>query len=179
MARRGAAPAQGRNERRASAADGLRRRVSPGARDRHRRRRVAAVRRRIEQRSAHRRAAAHRGAGVGAAKAPPPVEVDELALTAFTVAPAAGPPIAADQHAEIAIAPVPAMPPPSYARLESIVSLDGVRRATFRMGDRSIALVEGDAIGGRAVGEIANSEVMLVGEGAPKRVRLGAEIPVE
>jgi transcriptional regulator with XRE-family HTH domain len=113
------------------------------------------------------------------AKAPPPVEVDELALTAFTVAPAAGPPIAADQHAEIAIAPVPAMPPPSYARLESIVSLDGVRRATFRMGDRSIALVEGDAIGGRAVGEIANSEVMLVGEGAPKRVRLGAEIPVE
>lgn len=113
-----------------------------------------------------------------AAKAPP-VEVDELALTAFAVAPAAGPPLAADQPAEIAIAPVPAMPPPSYARLESIVSLDGIRRATFRMGDRSIALVEGDAIGRRAVGEIANSEVMLVGEGAPKRVRLGAEIPVD
>lgn len=113
-----------------------------------------------------------------AAKAPP-VEVDELALTAFAVAPAAGPPIAAGQPAEIAIAPVPAMPPPAYARLESIVSLDGIRRATFRMGDRSIALVEGDAIGGRAVGEIANSEVTLVGEGAPKRVRLGAEIPVE
>jgi transcriptional regulator with XRE-family HTH domain len=109
----------------------------------------------------------------------PPVEVDELALTAFAVAPAAGPPIAAGQPAEIAIAPVPVMPPPSYARLESIVSLDGIRRATFRMGDRSIALVEGDAIGGRAVGEIANSEVTLVGEGAPKRVRLGAEIPVD
>lgn len=113
-----------------------------------------------------------------AAKAPP-VEVDELALTAFAVAPAAGAPLAAGQPAEIAIAPVPAMPPPSYARLESIVSLDGIRRATFRMGDRSIALVEGDAIGGRAVGEIANSEVTLVGQGAPKRVRLGAEIPVE
>ena len=113
------------------------------------------------------------------AKAPPPVEVDELALTAFAVAPAAGAPLAAGQPAEIAIAPLPAMPPPSYARLESIVSLDGVRRATFRMGDRSIALVEGDAIGGRAVGQIANSEVTLVGEGAPKRVRLGAEIPVE
>lgn len=113
------------------------------------------------------------------AKAPPPVEVDELALTAFAAAPAAGSPLAAGQPAEIAIAPVPAMPPPSYARLESIVALDGIRRATFRMGDRSIALVEGDAIGRRAVGEIANSEVMLVGVGAPKRVRLGAEIPVE
>lgn len=113
------------------------------------------------------------------AKAPPPVEVDELALTAFAAAPVAGPPLAHGQPAQIAIAEAPPMPPPSYARLESIVSLDGVRRATFRMGDRSIALVEGDAIGGRAVGEIANSEVTLVGEGAPKRVRLGAEIPVD
>lgn len=119
-------------------------------------------------------------ASASVAKAPPPVEVDELALAAFAVAPVAGPPIAHGQPAELAIPPAPAaMPAPSLARLESIVALDGTRRATFRVGDRSIALVEGDALGTRAVGEILNDEVMLVGSGAPRRVRLGSETPLE
>lgn len=114
------------------------------------------------------------------AKAPPAVEVDELALAALVAAPLPGPPVAPGQAAELpVVAAKPAMPGPSLARLESIVALDGTRRASFRVGDRSIALVEGDAIGGRAVAEIANDEVMLVGGGSPRRVRLGSEIPLD
>jgi transcriptional regulator with XRE-family HTH domain len=116
----------------------------------------------------------------------PPVEVDELALTALA-APALGeaPPFAADAPADPAnaasepAAEAPALPPPAFARLESIVALDGVRRATFRVGDRSIALVEGDALGGRTVATIGNRDVTLVGEGAPKRVRLGFDAPLD
>jgi hypothetical protein len=71
------------------------------------------------------------------------------------------------------------MPPPSFARLESIVALDGTRRATFRVGDRAIALVEGDAIAGREVALIENQAVTLVRDGVAKRVRLGVETPLD
>jgi hypothetical protein len=71
------------------------------------------------------------------------------------------------------------MPAPAFARLESIVALDGVKRATFRVGDRSIALVEGDQLGARTVVAIANHDVMLAGSGVQRRVRLGAETPLE
>jgi transcriptional regulator with XRE-family HTH domain len=124
-----------------------------------------------------------------AASAPasePHVQVDELALTAFAAPALPGPPLAAGQAAE----PPPVEPgvrvprpgtlvPPTLARLESIVALDGVRRATFRVGDRSIALVEGDEIGGRAIALIANDEVALVRGGVAERVRLGSETPID
>jgi transcriptional regulator with XRE-family HTH domain len=81
--------------------------------------------------------------------------------------------------AAAAMAPVPA-PVALLARLESIVALDGVRRASFRVGDRSIALVEGDQLGARAIAKIANEDVTLVGGGdGPQRVPLGFETPVE
>jgi hypothetical protein len=115
----------------------------------------------------------------GAAHAAPAVEVDELALAALAV-PLPGPPIASGQAALAEPqAPVRDMPAPMLARLESIVALDGVRRASFRVGDRSIALVEGDEIGGRAVVAIANDEVTLAGGGTQRRVRLGFETPLE
>ncbi len=109
----------------------------------------------------------------------PPIEVDELALAALAAPRVPGPPLAAGQLAELAPraeTPPPALVPSSAARLESIVSLDGIRRATFRVGDRSIALVEGDEIGGRAIAMIANDEVAVVGSGVAERVRLGAEM---
>jgi hypothetical protein len=110
------------------------------------------------------------------------VQVDELALTALA-APALGqPPFAAAVAPEPATAPPaakPEMPAPSMARLESIVALDGVRRASFRVGDRSISLVEGDEIGGRSVALIGNNEVTLVGGGVAARVRLGFDAPLE
>jgi hypothetical protein len=66
------------------------------------------------------------------------------------------------------------------ARLESIVSLDGVRRASFRVGDRTIALVEGDQLGARAVAKIANEDVTLVGgDGGSRRIPLGFETPLD
>jgi len=113
----------------------------------------------------------------------PPVEVDELALAALAAPRVPGPPLAAGQPAEAAARGAPssahALVPPSFARLESIVALDGIRRATFRVGDRSIALVEGDEIGGRAIAMIANDEVALVGSGVAERVRLGAQTPLD
>ncbi len=74
---------------------------------------------------------------------------------------------------------VPAEPAVQLARLESIVALDGIRRASFRVGDRSITLVEGDQLGAQAIAEIANDEVRLVNGGISTRVRLGFETPVE
>jgi transcriptional regulator with XRE-family HTH domain len=113
---------------------------------------------------------------------PPPVQVDELALAAVA-APALGqPPFAAPAAAEPATPPQAAkaeMPAPSTARLESIVALGGVRRASFRVGDRSISLVEGDEIGGRSVALIGNDEVTLVGGGVAARVRLGFDTAIE
>ena len=112
----------------------------------------------------------------------PPVQVDELALTTLA-APALGQaPLAAAVAPEPATAPPaakPEMPASSMARLESIVALDGVRRASFRVGDRSISLVEGDEIGGRSVALIGNDEVTLVGGGVAARVRLGFDAPLE
>jgi transcriptional regulator with XRE-family HTH domain len=73
-----------------------------------------------------------------------------------------------------------AAPAALLARLESIVSLDGIRRASFRVGDRTIALVEGDQLGASAVAKIANEDVTLVGgDGGSRRVPLGFETPVE
>ncbi len=109
----------------------------------------------------------------------PAVPVEALALAA---APPLGPapyaaPMADDAPAtRAALRP---MPSPYSARLESIVALDGTRRATFRVGDRSIALVEGDQLGGRTVALIGNDEVTLVGGGVAARVRLGFETPLE
>ena len=75
------------------------------------------------------------------------------------------------------LAPAPAA---LLARLESIVSLDGVRRASFRVGDRTIALVEGDQLGARAVAKIANEDVTLVGgDGGARRIQLGFETPLD
>ena len=116
-----------------------------------------------------------------AREAAPPV--DELALAAVA-APAVGkPPYAvpdADDASDGASPPAVHAPvPPPVARLESIVALDGVRRASFRVGDRSIALVEGDTIGASAVARIANDEVTLVGNGAPRRIALGSDTPLE
>jgi transcriptional regulator with XRE-family HTH domain len=109
-----------------------------------------------------------------AAASAPAVEVDELALAAVGAPPYAGEaPVAAPAAA------IAAMPAPELARLESIVALDGVKRATFRVGDRSIALVEGDQLGGRTVVAIANRDVMLAGGGVQRRVRLGSETPLE
>jgi len=110
---------------------------------------------------------------VASAPDPAPPVVDELALAGAAV-----PPFAAGPAEEPAVRPAP-MPAPSFARLESIVALDGVKRATFRVGDRSIALVEGDQIGGRTVVAIANHDVMLAGGGVQRRVRLGSETPIE
>jgi DNA-binding transcriptional regulator YiaG len=79
--------------------------------------------------------------------------------------------------AAAAMAPAPVA---LLARLESIVSLDGIRRASFRVGDRSIALVEGDQLGAHAVAKIANEDVTLVGGAdGPHRVPLGFETPLE
>ncbi len=116
----------------------------------------------------------------GAIADPAPAPVDELALAAAAApapgpAPYAGPP---DLAAPPASAARP-MPAPMRARLEAIVALDGARRATFRVGDRSVALAEGDEIGGRAVALIGDEEVTLVGGGIASRVRLGFEAPLE
>lgn len=109
-----------------------------------------------------------------------PEPVDELALVA-AAAPALGPaPYAAASALAAPAAPaVRPMPAPMRARLEGIVALDGARRATFRVGDRSVALSEGDEIGGRAVALIADDEVTLVGGGVASRVRLGFETPLD
>jgi transcriptional regulator with XRE-family HTH domain len=115
----------------------------------------------------------------------PPVQVDELALAAPAMGQALHATAPADATAPAAApesAPRPAVHAPSaasVARLESIVSLDGVRRATFRVGDRSLALVEGDQIGGRSIARIADEDVTLVGGGTPHRVRLGFDAPLE
>jgi hypothetical protein len=105
-------------------------------------------------------------------------EADAVAVAdAAHVAEEAAP--AAVVGASVAAATV-SVPSVLLARLESIVSLDGIRRASFRVGDRSIALVEGDQLGGRAVAEIADEDVTLVGgDDGPRRVRLGFETPVE
>ena len=116
-----------------------------------------------------------------APEAVPPAQVDELALAAIA-APLPGPPLAAGHGAALPAEPAVAAParlvPPAVARLESIVSLDGVRRATFRVGDRSIALVEGDDFGGRTIAMIGNDEVALVGGGVAERVRLGSDTAI-
>ncbi|MCC6765924.1 MAG: helix-turn-helix transcriptional regulator [Deltaproteobacteria bacterium] len=120
----------------------------------------------------------------GAAAAPAPAPVDELALAAAAApalgpAPYAAPPepaAASEQPAPPVVRPMPA---PMHARLEAIVALDGTRRATFRVGDRSLALAEGDEIGGRAVALIGDDEVTLVGGGIASRVQLGFDAPLE
>src|SRR6185436_4575952 len=57
----------------------------------------------------------------------PAVEVNELALAAL-----GAPPYAAEAPAGEPVAARPPMPAPAFARLESIIALDGVKRATFR-----------------------------------------------
>ncbi len=109
----------------------------------------------------------------------PPVQVDELALAAVAAPAAAQAPYAAGQASNPVVVEPDPLPPPTMARLESIVALDGTRRASFRVGDRSIALVEGDTIGAHAVGEIANDTVTLTGGKAARKVRLGADAPIE
>jgi transcriptional regulator with XRE-family HTH domain len=111
----------------------------------------------------------------------PAVEVDKLAVDVNELALAAvgAPPYAAGEPAAAPAAAVASMPAPAFARLESIVVLDGVKRATFRVGDRSIALVEGDQLGGRTVVAIANRDVELAGGGVQRRVRLGSETPLQ
>ena len=107
------------------------------------------------------------------------VRADELALAAVTT-----PPLEPSSHgaavaaANTGEAPAPA-PVAAHARLESIVALDGTRRATFRVGDRSITLVEGDALGGRTLSLIGNDEVALIADGVATRVRLGFETPLD
>jgi transcriptional regulator with XRE-family HTH domain len=130
---------------------------------------------------AHARAPVPPVAG-GAPEAAAPVAVDDLALATLAAPALPGPPIAAETHGAAPDAPpnsVGAVPATSLARLESIVALDGIRRAGFHVGDRSISLVEGDEIGGRAIAAIGNDEVTLVGGGAQRRVRLGSETPLE
>jgi len=105
----------------------------------------------------------------------PAVQVDELALE---------PPVAERApYAGAALVPAPALPPPmpapATARLEGITAIRGVRRASFRVGDRTIALGEGDEIGGRAIAVIGDDQVALVGGGVAARVRLGFETPLQ
>lgn len=113
----------------------------------------------------------------------PAARVVRVPLQADALAAVAVPPLAAAPYAAGTVPDAPAeraaaMPPPEHARLESIVALDGTRRATFRVGDRSIALVEGDELGGRTVALIGNDEVALVGGGVATRVRLGFDTPI-
>jgi transcriptional regulator with XRE-family HTH domain len=99
-------------------------------------------------------------------------EAPEFAAPAAELAPGVAAATAAS-HAAAATAPALRL-----ARLESIIALDGIRRASFRVGDRSITLVEGDQLGARAIALIGNDEVTLVGSGEAMRVRLGFETPL-
>lgn len=107
-----------------------------------------------------------------------PIHADDLALAADATTTLGVAPYAAGVVAP-SVAAVAPMPPTSRARLESIVALDGTRRATFRVGDRSITLVEGDDLGGRTLTLIGNDEVALVGGGVATRVRLGFDAPLD
>lgn len=116
------------------------------------------------------------GLQVAAAAPPRPPRMRRKAKPARPKTPVAGP----EAAAVAAAVPLPEPPAPRFARLEGVMVLGDDRRATFRLDDERVTVVEGESIGGRRANRIDADGVELVdASGTVHALRLGGDLPLD